>query len=70
MTAMKQYVLVVLTLIVVFFTSCANQDISVCEHCGVETETANHLIGQVDMTICEDCHESYLQGDWGSEYEK
>lgn len=67
---MKKYVLILVIAIGIFLVSCANQNVSTCEHCREETETANHLIGQVDMEICNDCYEGYLHGDWGSEYEK
>ena len=67
---MKKYVLILVSVIGIFFASCSNQNTAICEHCKEETETANHLIGHVDMEICNDCYESYLHGDWGSEYEK
>ena len=52
---MKKYVLILVIVIGIFFASCSNQNTAICEHCKEETETANHLIGHVDMEICNDC---------------
>lgn len=47
------------------FSSCAGEDVLECDHCHKLTQTSEKLIDGIDMQVCEDCYERYLQGAWG-----
>lgn len=36
-----------------------------CDHCHKQAEMSDKLIDGIDMQVCEDCYERYLQGAWG-----
>jgi len=65
---MRKCVIILLICITLIFCACTNRDVSSCDHCNEKKETSSRLVGNVDMVICDDCYENYLQGEWGSEY--
>ena len=67
---MKKLLLIIALLPLLFLSACRVNDVSNCDHCHMDKRTANQLIGEVDMQICDECYYAYLQGIWGDEYEK
>lgn len=63
----KKIAIVFILLLLVSLSSCINED-RVCDHCHYLRQTHPHLIGYVDMQICEECYETYLRGEWGEEF--
>ena len=51
-----------------FILLCAgcSKALRICNQCKKHTYTQDRLIGDVDMEICDNCYDAYLNGEWGS----
>ena len=64
-------VLIASLLCALLLTACGEEDF-ICDRCHIEkTEKPHHVLVKttnfpdgVDMTLCQDCYDSYQRGEW------